>query len=389
MKSTWIHTQFLIPLLLNSIASAQTQASRPNAASDLGGTSWQLVKFEGGDGATLTPAGKSKYTIAFASDGRVNVRIDCNRGRGAWKSAGPSQLQFGPLALTRAMCPPAPLNNRIPKDWPYLRSYTLKEGHLFLSLMADAGTYELEPIGQKDAGKAPTLSGLPATFVGTWPCADCPGILYRVNLFPDHTFVSRMTYQERATHSDDQGRWSLASDGKTLTFQGRRGASVKFVFHDVDRLRKLDANGHEIQPKLNLNYDLKRAPKFMPFESGGDIATASLENTYWKLIGLGDVPVAAANQQRNPHLMLNSETHRVSGFGGCNRLTGSFTLNGDHLTFSRVAGTMMACLEGMQTEKTFLQIFSQVNSWKIIGERLELYDTGGKLVASFEARYMK
>jgi heat shock protein HslJ len=185
MKGACVPVWFLAPLLI-FIASAHAQTPPPDAASDLGGTSWQLVKFQGGDGTTLTPDDKTKYTIAFASDGSVSVRIDCNRGRGTWKSAGPSQLQFGPLAMTGAMCPPAPLNDRIPKDWQYVRSYILKEGHLFLSLMADGGTYELEPVGQKGpAAKAPTFSGtgsaraigtpgfVPATFTGTWPCADC------------------------------------------------------------------------------------------------------------------------------------------------------------------------------------------------------------------------
>jgi para-nitrobenzyl esterase len=32
------------------------------------------------------------------------------------------------------------------KDWPYVRSYVLRNGHLFLSLMADGGVYELEPL---------------------------------------------------------------------------------------------------------------------------------------------------------------------------------------------------------------------------------------------------
>ena len=373
-------------------ASALSQNARPGAVSDLVGTSWQLVKFQGGDDTTLTPDDKSKYTVAFASDGEVSVRIDCNRGRSTWKSEGPSQLQMSPLALTRAMCPPALLNERIPKDWQYVRSYILKEGHLLLSLMADGGIYEFEPIAQKQgaAAKLPAISGLPATFAGTLPCADCPGILYQVNLFPDHTFVSRMTYQERATRSEDKGRWDLASDGKTLALHGQRGAPEKFVLLDIDTLRKLDANGHEIQSRLNLNYDLKRAPLFEPIESNGkETSATSLENTYWKLIELGDVAVEVANQQQEPHFVLNSETHRVSGTGGCNRLMGSYTLNGENLVFSQVAGTMMACVKGMETESAFLQIFSQVNSWKMRGQRLELYDAAGKRVARFEARNMK
>ena len=41
------------------------------ARSSLGGTTWQLVQFEGGDETTLTPDDPAKYTIAFGSDGRL------------------------------------------------------------------------------------------------------------------------------------------------------------------------------------------------------------------------------------------------------------------------------------------------------------------------------
>ena len=119
----------------------------PQAPLDgLGGTAWQLVKFQGGDGAVLMPDDKVKYTIAFTADGNLNVRFDCNRGRGTWTSPGPNQLQFGPLALTRAMCPPGSLHDHIVRQWPFVRSYTIKGGNLFLSLMADGGSYEFEPM---------------------------------------------------------------------------------------------------------------------------------------------------------------------------------------------------------------------------------------------------
>jgi para-nitrobenzyl esterase len=103
------------------------------------------VKFQGGDGTTLTPDDRAKYTIAFAAGDSISARIDCNRGRGSWKSNGPSQLQLGPLALTRAQCPPGSLHDQIVKQWGNVRSYVVKSGHLFLSLMADGGIYEFEP----------------------------------------------------------------------------------------------------------------------------------------------------------------------------------------------------------------------------------------------------
>jgi heat shock protein HslJ len=114
-----------------------------------------LVKFQSSDDRTLVPDDKSKYTITFGKDGRVSARIDCNRGSGTWKSAGANQLRFGPLMLTRAMCPPGSLHNRIAKDWSAVRSYVIKDGHLFLSLMADGGIYEFEPTGGSQPEDSP------------------------------------------------------------------------------------------------------------------------------------------------------------------------------------------------------------------------------------------
>jgi para-nitrobenzyl esterase len=43
------------------------------------------------------------------------------------------------------MCPPGSLHDQIVREWGYIRSYVLEDGHLFLALMADGGIYELEP----------------------------------------------------------------------------------------------------------------------------------------------------------------------------------------------------------------------------------------------------
>jgi heat shock protein HslJ len=127
-----------------AITAGARVATQPDSPS-LAGTTWQLVRFQGGDGTTLTPDDRAKYTIEFGAGGRLNARIDCNRGRGTWKSAGTNQVEFGPLALTRAKCPAGSLHDQIVKQWGYIRSYVIKDGHLFLSLMADGGIYEFEP----------------------------------------------------------------------------------------------------------------------------------------------------------------------------------------------------------------------------------------------------
>ncbi|HEY1302690.1 MAG TPA: META domain-containing protein [Vicinamibacterales bacterium] len=126
--------------------AAGSQPSTSTASPGLAGTSWQLVKFQGGDDTTLTPDDRAKYTIEFADGGQLTARIDCNRGRGTWKSTGPSQIEFGPLALTRAQCPAGSLHDQIVRQWGNIRSYVIRDGHLFLALKIDGGIYEFEPI---------------------------------------------------------------------------------------------------------------------------------------------------------------------------------------------------------------------------------------------------
>jgi heat shock protein HslJ len=68
--------------------------------------------------------------------------------------------------------------------------------------------------------------------------------------------------------------------------------------------------------------------------------TESLENTYWKLMHLGDTPVAAVPRQQEPHLILNSMTGRAGGSGGCNRMTGGYELNGEQLRLGPMTMTL-------------------------------------------------
>ena len=128
---------------LAALAGCAPTAS-PSSQESLAASSWRLVKFQGGDDSVLRPDDRSKYTLAFAADGTVSARLDCNRGRGAWTSSGKGQLEFGPMAITRAMCPPGSLNDQLVRQLPYVRSYVIKGGNLFLSLMADGGVYEFE-----------------------------------------------------------------------------------------------------------------------------------------------------------------------------------------------------------------------------------------------------
>ena len=119
-------------------------------------------------------------------------------------------------------------------------------------------------------------------------------------------------------------------------------------------------------------------------------AQASLENTLWKLVKLGDQPVTLAPGARQSSFTLVAETRRVQGDTGCNRMMGGYTLQGDSLRFSALATTRMACPDGVgQTEAAFLKALEAAGKWRIQGETLELRDSQGASLAVFESLYLR
>jgi heat shock protein HslJ len=133
-------------------ASHTAPAPEPTADTErfeFAGTAWRLVEILSMDDSVFTPGDRSRYTLAFAADGSATLRADCNRGTGTWSSQGPNQLQFGPIASTRAMCPPGSLSERYLTQFEWIRSYVTRDGHLFLATMADGAIIEFEPVTER------------------------------------------------------------------------------------------------------------------------------------------------------------------------------------------------------------------------------------------------
>ena len=127
------------------------------AGGPLADTRWRLVHFQSMDDATGTvrPDDSSRYVMHLHGDGTVTMRLNCNRANGRWSAEPASdtssgRFEFGPLAATRAACPPPSMDEMITTQAQYVRSYLLKDGRLYLSLMADGGIFAWEP----DTGEA-------------------------------------------------------------------------------------------------------------------------------------------------------------------------------------------------------------------------------------------
>ncbi|MFZ0747880.1 MAG: META domain-containing protein [Pyrinomonadaceae bacterium] len=130
--------------------SAPASAQDPKRTDELAGTSWKLVKLQTGDEETHVPDDGSKYTITFGANGRLTTRVDCNRASSTWKTPRAGELQFGSWSRGSAKCGPGSLHDKIVTEGANPRSYSIKDGHLFLSGMAAGGFYELEPLTIKE-----------------------------------------------------------------------------------------------------------------------------------------------------------------------------------------------------------------------------------------------
>jgi heat shock protein HslJ len=89
----------------------------------------------------------------------------------------------------------------------------------------------------------------------------------------------------------------------------------------------------------------------------------SLENTYWVLNELNETSIVNSNSGKL-FIELKAETKRIVGFGGCNQISGGYTITGSKIKFS-TATTRMFCQQTMEVETSFLKALSTVTTFEI------------------------
>jgi heat shock protein HslJ len=112
-------------------------------------------------------------------------------------------------------------------------------------------------------------------------------------------------------------------------------------------------------------------------------ADASLAGTHWRLISIGGIDADAG--RREPFILLDANG-QISGGTGCNRFAGGYVADGDYLTIGQVATTRMYCAAVWEQERAILDALPEVVRWQVSGDRLELYDRAGVVVAVFQAK---
>ena len=102
-------------------------------------TVWSWRETLMSDDRRIKPDAPERYTLLFQPGGMVAVRADCNRGSASYLLNGES-LSFGPIALTRAMCPPGSKDTEFMKGLGAVSGQLFKGDELVLTLKFDSGS---------------------------------------------------------------------------------------------------------------------------------------------------------------------------------------------------------------------------------------------------------
>ena len=110
-----------------------------------------------------------------------------------------------------------------------------------------------------------------------------------------------------------------------------------------------------------------------------------IEGPVWRLVQLGNEPVAPGGEAQ---VQFDRNSGRVSGSGGCNRVSGSFTRSGVALRIGQLASTRMACADPVRgaNEAQFISALQATASYRLAGPgQLALLDATGRTVATLNA----
>lgn len=221
------------------------------------------------------------------------------------------------------------------------------------------------------------------TYNGIVPCLDCEGIETALTLREDRTYLLKTKYLgKNEAINMINGSFSWNKEGSIITLIGIYQGPSQYLVGE-NGLVQLDMKGNRITGEHAQKYVLK---KFIESEMKPN---ASLTETYWKLIELNGnrVPPPAENV-REIHIVLRNDEARVTGFAGCNAITGTYIVQeGWRLKFAQIGSTLMAC-ERMEIEKAFGEMLERIDSYSIKGDNLSLNKARMAPLARFEAVYL-
>jgi heat shock protein HslJ len=251
-------------------------------------------------------------------------------------------------------------------------------GSLRIVVVMALGMLTLAACGENDSGGSGTLEGvdweLTSLAGATGPSADAPPITAR---FEGETLTgSGGCNQYHATYSLDGGDLEIGPVGSTqMACDDPTNARETAYFSALDKVASYESDDTTLTLLDGDGADLLGYRKVEPAPLVGTAWTGLLYNDGNALVGA--MPDAAFTATF-------ADDGTVSGSSGCNTFSGSYTVDGDSMSFGPLAATQMACAEDVMTQEAgVLGALGRVTSFTIQGNELTLLGEDGSVQLSY------
>ena len=91
----------------------------------------------------------------------------------------------------------------------------------------------------------------------------------------------------------------------------------------------------------------------------------------WVLTEMKGVPVQLSGGRRDAYINFEAAEKRFTGNGGCNQVSGNYSLDKKNIHFGEVISTKMSC-EDIQFENTFISTLNSIDHYEQRGNDLLL-----------------
>lgn len=100
-------------------------------------------------------------------------------------------------------------------------------------------------------------------------------------------------------------------------------------------------------------------------------------NGMWKFDSASEVKFGSIPDKELPDLIFDEAAKTVTGFTGCNKMNGTYTVEGDQFMFGPIMSTKMACPQ-IEIDNYLSRFLPNVGAYKIRSGKLYLYDKNSK-----------
>ena len=207
----------------NSTSGADSSTPPATDANAIIGQTWRLQEIQTANGDVMRPEADAVYTLLLVEEGSATGQADCNAINATY-TFDDSALTFGPIASTKALCPPGSLFDAYVQALSTGSDYVVTDDMLTLAY----GTGDAESgalIFSADGSVSDAETAIPDKLIGTWQwqafedsasgaessaiTVDDPA-LYVLNLLDDGT--------AQVTADCNVAQMDYRVDGNSLTF---------------------------------------------------------------------------------------------------------------------------------------------------------------------------